>query len=240
MIEQHIAARSVAPRGVQVVGLSLGILGAFVVPAAADTACLPALPPSPIVENEPNCGVPIDNYNGGCLSPTGAVLTVPNNAVITGTLADNVVNQFDTDTYEFELAWPGGNVTVKAWATYPIYAVIDDLNCSTPLLAVGLGDGCAPAEARLISLQPGKHRLMVTTSPAQIACGSGYIASIQTCPCPGDFNNDCRVGTPDLVMLLGRYGNDNLAPYSVGDLNNDRKVDTTDLVTFLARFGCSG
>lgn len=240
MIEQQVAARSVAPRGVQTAGVCLALLAAPVAPTSAATACLPTVPPGAIVENEPNCGVPIDNYNGGCLSPTGAVLTVPNNAVITGTLADNVVNQFDTDTYEFDLPWPGGNVTVRAWALYPIYAVIDDLNCSTPLLAVGLGDGCAPAEARLISLPPGKHRLMVTTSPAQIACGSGYIASIQTCPCPGDFNNDCRVGTPDLVMLLGRFGDDGLPPHSVGDLNNDRKVDTADLVTFLARFGCAG
>ncbi|MFM9957776.1 MAG: hypothetical protein ACKVZJ_06850 [Phycisphaerales bacterium] len=237
MIDQHSAARAVFSRGVQAAVVVLALGNA---PAHASTQCLPATPPSTIVEVEPNCGVPIDNYNGGCRSPSNAAVTVPANATITGTLFDNITTDFDTDTYEFDIAWPGGNVTVKAWAPYPVYAVIDDLNCSSPLLAVGLSEGCTPAQARIISLPPGKHRLMVTTSPVMLSCGGPYVASIQTCPCPGDFNGDCTVSTPDLIMLLGRFGNDDLPPYSVGDLNNDRQVDTADLVRFLARFGCAG
>lgn len=204
------------------------------------TGCGPSLPPSAVVENEPNCGVPNDLYNGGCRSPINAAVSVPKNATIVGTLTDDIVSQFDTDTYEFTIPAPGGNVTVQAWADFPVYAVIDDLNCASPLLAVGLSDGCEPAKATLLALPAGTHRLMVTSAPAIIACGATYTATIKTCPCPGDLNADCVINTPDLITFLGRFGKTDQAPYSPGDLNNDRKIDTADLVSFLARFGCDG
>jgi hypothetical protein len=236
MFEQH-SYRSGTTQGGIVTALAL-IAGATT--SAQATGCAPALPPNAIIEAEPNCGVPNDVYNGGCRSPINAALTVPPNATIVGTLTDDIVALFDTDTYEFTVAAPGGNVTVQAWASFPVYAVIDDLNCSTPLLAVGLSDGCNPATATILALPPGKHRMMVTSSPGILPCGSGYTATIKTCPCPGDLNGDCIINTPDLVTFLGRFGKTDQAPYSLGDLNNDRKIDTADLVTFLGRFGCDG
>lgn len=203
-------------------------------------ACAPAAPPGTIIEGEPSCGQPHDGQNGGCNSPSRSVQVVPHNCTILGTLVDNFPNSFDTDTFEFTLPEPGGNVTVTAWADYPVYAAIDDTQCSTPLLAVGLSSGCEPALASLISLPAGNHRVLITTFPGTVACGSPYLANIRTCPCPGDFNGDCVVNSADLVMLLGRFGRTNQAPYSVGDLNNDRAISTPDLVIFIARFGCSG
>lgn len=57
--------------------------------------------------------------------------------------------------------------------------------------------------------------------------------------CPGDFNGDGKVNTPDLVYFLGRFGGAPATgePWGGGDLNNDGAVDTQDLVAFLARFG---
>ena len=212
--------------------------------SAGDTAlsrgCMPAVPGGAIVEGEPSCGQPVDTLNGGCNSPTTAVQAVPANCTIVGTLLDSLPSTFDTDTFEFTLPEPGGNVTVTAWADYPVYAALDDTLCSTPLLSVGLSAGCEPAQASVISLPAGRHRLLVTTFPGTVACGSPYVASIKTCPCPGDFNGDCVVNSADLVMMLGRFGRTDLAPYSVGDLNNDRAVSTPDLVIFIARFGCAG
>lgn len=219
-------------------GATLWLAGAN--PSALATDCLPLIPPDSIFENEPNCGVPIDNYNGGCHSPTNAAVTVPLHATIVGSVVDDMVSVFDTDTYEFVLPWPGGNVTVQAWADFPVYAVIDDLNCETPLLAVGLSEGCEPATASLLALPPGAHRLLVTSFPSTLPCGSRYVATIKSCLCPGDLDGDCTVSTSDLVLFLARFGRTNQAPYSPGELNNDRKVDTADLVLFLARFGCDG
>jgi hypothetical protein len=225
-------------------GFFAAALGAALMLTPASTArtagCAPTLPPGAVIENEPNCGVPNDIYNGGCRSPVNAALMVPNNATIVGTLTDDITTFFDTDTYEFVVPAPGGNVTVQAWADVPVYAVIDDLNCSTPLLAVGLSAGCEPARATLLALPPGTHRLMVTSSPAVLPCGTPYTARIKVCPCPGDLNGDCVVNTPDLVTFLGRFGKTDQAPYSPGDLNNDRRIDTADLVSFLGRFGCDG
>lgn len=204
------------------------------------TDCTPLIPPDAIIENEPNCGVPVDNYNGGCHSPTNSAVTVPIGATIVGSVVDDIASVFDTDTYEFVLPWPGGNVTVQAWAEFPVYAVIDDLNCESPLLAVGLSDGCEPATASLLALPPGTHRLLVTSFPSVLPCGSQYVATIKHCPCPGDLDGDCTVSTSDLVIFLSRFGRTGQAPYSPGDLNNDRKVDTADLVLFLSRFGCDG
>lgn len=216
------------------------LLGADRSACARTTGCLPVCPPGAIVENEANCGVPTDLVNGGCRSPTLAVQQVPRNCVICGTLTDNMASAFDTDTFEFDLPEPGGNVTVTAAAGYVIYAAIDDLNCATPLTRVGLSEGCTPASTTRLTLPAGRVRLMVTSFPANLPCGSPYVASITTCNCPGDMTGDCRVDTADLAVLLLKFGRSNLVPYEAGDLNGDQKVTTADLAIFLMRYGCIG
>ncbi len=203
--------------------------------------CVPASPPpGAFIENEPNCGQPVDNYNGGCSSPTRAVQSVPRNCVIWGTLTDNLSSAFDTDTYEFDLPSPGGNVTVTASAGFAVYAAIDDLNCSTPLTRIGLSDGCTPAATTRLTLPPGKVRLMITSFPGSVPCGSPYLATVTSCTCPGDVTGDCCVDTADLVVLLNKFGRSNLVPFEAGDMNGDQTINTTDLTAMLLRFGCVG
>lgn len=57
--------------------------------------------------------------------------------------------------------------------------------------------------------------------------------------CPGDFNDDGSVNTPDLTFFLGRFGQPATAgsPAALADFNLDGMVNTTDLVFFLGRFG---
>lgn len=66
-----------------------------------------------------------------------------------------------------------------------------------------------------------------------------FTLTLTPAPCPGDFNGDAKVNTPDLVYFLGRFGGAPVSgePWGGGDLNNDGAVDTQDLVAFLARFG---
>lgn len=54
--------------------------------------------------------------------------------------------------------------------------------------------------------------------------------------CPGDFNNDGVVSTPDLVVFLGVFGQ-SVAPGTHQDFNADGVISTPDLVTFLGVFG---
>ncbi|MFM9956719.1 MAG: LamG-like jellyroll fold domain-containing protein [Phycisphaerales bacterium] len=54
--------------------------------------------------------------------------------------------------------------------------------------------------------------------------------------CPGDFNNDNAVNTPDLTILLGVFGQ-SVGPWRAGDVTGDGAVNTHDLTQFLGRFG---
>lgn len=208
--------------------------------ASAGDRCEPAPVPGSFIEIEPNCGVPVDNYNGGCRSPVNAAVLLPRNAEIKGTLTDDIVSSFDTDTYEIELPAGGGNISVSVIAPFQIYAAIDDLSCSTPLTSLVLANACQSGTVTRLTLPAGRHRVMITSSPAQLPCGSTYTAVISSCTCIGDMNGDCTVGTADLVQMLNRFGIGNILAYAPGDLNGDRAVNTADLSLLLLRFGCSG
>ncbi len=53
----------------------------------------------------------------------------------------------------------------------------------------------------------------------------------------GDFNNDGRVGSVDLAVLLGSYGDTVASPYVSGDCNGDGRVGSIDLAMLLGRYG---
>ncbi len=56
-------------------------------------------------------------------------------------------------------------------------------------------------------------------------------------PCVSDLNNDGIVGTNDLVILLGQFGQF-VPPGTGGDINGDGFVNTIDLTILLGDFGC--
>ncbi len=55
-------------------------------------------------------------------------------------------------------------------------------------------------------------------------------------PCSGDLNSDRQVTTPDLTLLLSRFGTTGEA-FATGDLNGDGLVNTSDLTLLLVAFG---
>lgn len=67
------------------------------------------------------------------------------------------------------------------------------------------------------------------------ADGIGFVLR-SPAACPGDFNGDGVVSTPDLVIFLGVFGQA-VTPGSAQDFNGDGVVSTPDLVSFLGLFG---
>lgn len=54
--------------------------------------------------------------------------------------------------------------------------------------------------------------------------------------CPGDFNQDGHIGTPDMLILLANYGCIGCSPYQ-GDATLDYNVGSADLNWILANWG---
>lgn len=55
-------------------------------------------------------------------------------------------------------------------------------------------------------------------------------------PCPGDLNHDGNVGTPDLVIFLGQFGQSGPCG-NIADLDGDLAVSTPDLPIIIGNFG---
>lgn len=77
------------------------------------------------------------------------------------------------------------------------------------------------------------HSQRVTSVPAV----APFITQIPPNDCPGDYNNDRRVDSIDLAIVLAGFGREVTLPGTQGDLNGDGVVTTVDLPGFLSRFG---
>jgi len=56
-------------------------------------------------------------------------------------------------------------------------------------------------------------------------------------PCTVDFNDDGLVNASDLLVILGSFGEQTLAPFDPGDANGDGLVNADDLLGLLSFFG---
>lgn len=107
------------------------------------------------------------------------------------------------------------------------------INTDTVLLRAGGSAGDTNDSPSAAPARDGPDR--GSKSPQRVTVA---LASAPPPACVGDFNGDNQVGTPDLVYLIGRFGQTFQPPGSEpADLNADGVVSTPDLVAFIGRFG---
>lgn len=158
-----------------------------------------ACPPSGQPEGEANCGVPTDNFNGGCNSAIPRFQIVSCGTTICGTAAFNGAVR-DTDWYSITL---GSKQNVTLTVTADFKAVVGFISGLNGTVNCGQATGVAPfaivqpgqTQSVTKCLNPGTWLMYVapdTDQPVQ-ACGVRYNAVI-TCetPCP---QGACCLGT---------------------------------------------
>jgi len=98
--------------------------------------------------------------------------------------------------------------------------------------------------------EPGVYRvnLAVVATPASgdpvhdtatlwFAVGSDTVIPSDPADCPGDTDGDSAAGLPDLLTVLGNFGQTTDATRADGDLTGDNAVDLEDLLQILSVFG---
>ncbi|MBN8645036.1 MAG: hypothetical protein J0L61_07320, partial [Planctomycetes bacterium] len=194
-------------------------------------------PSGSVVENEA-CGT---DSNGGCNSTPTVWQDIVCQSPVCGTVTYDGSTR-DTDWYRFTLETPA-TVTWRVTGQVPARAAIVSSACNggfPTVFSTAAANACAEAAASA-ALPAGTYFVFVAPQfgvPETICNNlSQYQATMLVTPlCPGDFNNDGLVSTPDLVAFIGRFG-DPLSTCSPFDFNRDGVVSTPDLVTFIGLFG---
>lgn len=192
--------------------------------------------PGAVQENE-ICGF---DTNGLCTS--GQPISCAG-ANICGTLSPAFGSQpVDVDLYSFTL---DGTSVVSLCVASPQrldIAILGSPFCpSAPVVVYASGSttecGAACVNAALL---PGSYLLGIALADSDASCGAAnhYAATFSAGPyCPGDFNQDNRIDTADLIQFISAFGVPPFSDCSKFDLNEDGVVGTGDLVRFISRFG---
>ena len=159
-------------------------------------------PPSSVLENEPDCGVPFDSVNGGCNSSPPVFTAIALGQTACGTGVFNGATR-DTDWYEFTIGAP----TQVSWDVVGEFdLVIGLINSPCPQgafipgsVAVS-GEPCIPLTSSLC-LAAGTYYAFVAPNFTEVfACGTGagnrYTATLSgvTCSPPTPPGNDLCPG----------------------------------------------
>lgn len=199
-------------------------------PGCADCA------PGAVQENE-ICGF---SANGFCTN--GQPISC-RSANICGTLSPAFGDQgADIDLYSFTLDGTS-NVSWCVVSPQRIEIAITGVPFCPPSIplvyAQTTSDDCQVACVNA-SLLPGTYFVGIALSDSATSCGAAnhYAATFSSSPyCPGDFNQDNRTDTADLIQFISSFGSVPFSECSRFDLNLDGVIDTADLVRFISRFG---
>ncbi|MFM9957191.1 MAG: hypothetical protein ACKVZJ_03880 [Phycisphaerales bacterium] len=192
------------------------------------------VPPGAILEDEA-CTEQTDFFP--CIAPR----VVPCNAVIAGTIVENVQGSGpEADSFHFVTEVPA-QVTWCVSAQVPVIISIQASSSCTFIVPGGFGAGACTPVCVTVSLPPGAYNATLQRPGADLLpCVSninGYTATLTTTPvCLGDFNGSNTVNTADLTAFLGAFGQP-ITGCRGFDMNSDGAVNTADLVVFLGRFG---
>jgi len=159
-------------------------------------------------EGEPDCGIPVDTFNGGCNSAPVVVSPINVGDCVCGVGAFDGSTR-DTDWYEFTLAAPD-TVTWTVTAEYPHAAAILD-NLCPPTVITFVTAGACQTIATSSALAAGTYRLFAAADfVSNVACpgpGSSYTACLTSGGGGGCGNDDCN--TPQAIAGAGPFAFDN-------------------------------
>ncbi len=219
------------------------------IPAQTLTPITPT--PGAVPENEPACGLPTDNTNGGCNSDPDVFMNINCGDTISGTVRADAAAR-DTDWYQFTLT----GSTVMSWTAIGqsdlvIGFIRDTANLATPpvcgstTLAVNPAAIVTPCNCGTVSvtLGAGTWWAFVSTPFAQIPCGRTYEATLRCGgACAGDVNLDGERDGRDVHSFASSYpacfagSVNNCTSCLAADINGDNQfttADVTELVTLL-------
>lgn len=221
---------------IQMAAWSASELGVYRIVLECPGDCV-TCPSGSVVENEA-CGT---DSNGGCNSTPTVWQDIVCRTPVCGTVTYDGFTR-DTDWYRFTLETPA-TVTWRVTGQVLAQAAIVSSACNggfPTVFSTATANACAEATASA-ALPAGTYFVFAAPQfgAPETVCNnlSQYRATMLVTPvCPGDFNNDGLVSTPDLVAFIGRFG-DPLSTCSPFDFNRDGIVSTPDLVTFIGLFG---
>ena len=148
-------------------------------------------------EGEANCGLPIDNVNGGCNSSPPVYSSIALGGSVCGTGAFDGSTR-DTDWYQFTLATPMG-VTWSATAEFDTVLFIVDPAACVVVAGPALSGPCGIATLATPVLPAGTYAAFIAPDFTGIfACGSGsndYHATLTAGGCSSPANDNCGSAT---------------------------------------------
>ena len=150
--------------------------------------CVVTCPDGAVQENEPNCGIPTDTFNGGCNSTPNVFsnLVCDDTGVTVCGKYGAVGGTRDTDWYRVTMTSPG-TLTVCMTGEYPSATAI--LNAVCPPTAVDIldfqvGDPCVPFCATA-NVAAGTYYIFAATNGFDgFACDGDYVLDIDGYNCP--------------------------------------------------------
>lgn len=174
--------------------------------ACSKDACIVRCPEGATLEGEANCGLPQDDFNGGCNSDPYAFGAISCGETICGTSAANG-GLHDTDWYEFTLEDPS-DVTIGVESEFNSVAMILDDQCAPTTIASGAG---GPCEAYTVSAKLAAGTWRVFISPQGFSgtpCETGTNRYLLTLTCQVQTqaccfsNGGCEDAPPSLCLQL--------------------------------------
>ncbi len=109
--------------------------------------------------------------------------------------------------------------------------------CTGAMIACSDDDCGVGSVVQFTAVAGGNYYLRVAGYDTTVGAGTVTVGFTPASSCFGDLNQDGRIDTADLTILIGNFGR--LAGPAQGDLNRDGVVNTNDLVAFLSVFGLS-
>ena len=215
------------------------------------TPCLLEPPKGAIDEDEPDCGLPIDQTNSGCNDPDGDGVyqfgEIACGEIVFGSHAADGVTR-DTDWYEI-IVDQKTEVTMNVVAAHDINFGFIQYNegfegsgdCQQITGFVSPFNSAESCEQQNVAatLTPGVWWLWLGGNFDIVDCPSPYILQV-TCSTNGEFGDldgDGDVDAADLITLLGAWGPCDDCADCAADLDGDCLIGTSDLIILLGNWG---